>query len=278
MFLMVAFVVLFVSMSVFVVEAGILTGTRSVGSGGTTFTLSYYQGCGPTSIVRFGNNVNFPNPGLSLGPNQCNLGAPDGNNRAIHCLIGSRAAYTSGYVDAMVNCSSCPCESVFETHFWCLSSTQTPPYSCEQCDRCLDEPCDHLWQCCDHINCHTRDCYCCSGNCNENGDWGSCSINTGGRECGTFSGTQSREVKRCHDGRDGSCTWQTETSTCTETVECGSGALGPWMCCSDGSCNYAAGCCAVDCPSSPAMDRCLCLCDCNCGGDIDCYYACAVRC
>ena len=67
--------VLFISVSVLVVEAGILTGSRSVGPDGTTFTLSYYQGCSPTSIVRFVNNDIFPNPGLSLGPNSCNTGS-----------------------------------------------------------------------------------------------------------------------------------------------------------------------------------------------------------
>jgi hypothetical protein len=75
-----------------VVHAGYLDVTKTVGTGGTTFTLQWFQGCGSDTRVEYHNGVFFRNMNLMLGPNSCNSGSATlGNHRAVLCLIGSDA-------------------------------------------------------------------------------------------------------------------------------------------------------------------------------------------
>ncbi|MFT4309634.1 MAG: hypothetical protein ACMXYL_04050 [Candidatus Woesearchaeota archaeon] len=135
------------------VHAGYLTGSRSVGPDGTTFTLSWFQGCGPGTRVEYlSGTVYRSSMNLNLGPNSCNVGGTLGNNRAVHCLIGSDVGRTSA-LDAVVNCDECPCEPVPGTNYNCNNVSGR----CIACDAC---PCDEDWEDCEHLTCTTRNCTC----------------------------------------------------------------------------------------------------------------------
>lgn len=103
MFLVVAFVVLFVSNPVLVVDAGIVTGSRSVGPSGTTFTVNYAQGC-PAQTVTMGlASIESTN----TGPNQCAF-SPDGLMISpFFCPIDSDGALTRGTL--IQDCDTCGC-------------------------------------------------------------------------------------------------------------------------------------------------------------------------
>ncbi|MFT4309264.1 MAG: hypothetical protein ACMXYL_02140 [Candidatus Woesearchaeota archaeon] len=111
-----------------VVYAGVLTGTRSVGPEGTTFTLYYRQGC------------NEPGRG-TLGPNQCHATKP------LHCPIDS-----VGSTSFLHNCSFCGCDM----HYNCSALGTV----CDACDDPCDDACESYETCtvigdwCDNIpNC-----------------------------------------------------------------------------------------------------------------------------
>ncbi|MFT4309761.1 MAG: hypothetical protein ACMXYL_04700 [Candidatus Woesearchaeota archaeon] len=165
------------------------------------------------------NNDNFPNPGLSLGPNSCNTGSVNlGNQRAIHCLIGSRAGYTSGYVDARVNCDQCPCEPVPNTNFECREFGYYEG-RCFECDACDPNPCSESWQDCTHLTCDTHSCTCDNIRCGHLGGCASCGSASISYECDS-SENCIRTGNVCVEGSCGAeCNEGWESSTYYECVD-----------------------------------------------------------
>jgi len=252
------------------VEAGYLTATSSPSSGGTTFTIQWRQGFNSGMVYYFNGDNYLSFSGLNLGPNAC-YKQGRGDTYAIHANISADASgpYSP---DAVVRCDLCDCESRPNTDFLCRKSAGDMQYRCEACDACVPDPCTEWYESCTHIDCFTSKCDCDPDKCDRERDWSECNYNTGGKSCGTFSGTKTRDVRSCT--LSGTCEWDVESNSCTETLSC-SGGL---ECCSDGSCNWPAGCCAVDCPPPGDDDRCDCMCGCNCMGDSTCYLNCMFSC
>jgi hypothetical protein len=207
-------IVVAMSVSVIMVSAGYMTATSSVGSGGTTFTIFWHQGCGPNCDVRWSDGTSFESVDLLMGPNSCNINGALGNMRAIHCLIGSDAGSTSE-IDAMVNCNTCHCEPDPGTYFECEEARGR----CIDCDACDPNPCGSF-ETCTHLTCSTYSCDCDDDLCWSNTPW-VCTANDPGLECGTVAGTEIRDERRC---RSGACTWESRSRSCS--VNLGSCPLG----------------------------------------------------
>jgi hypothetical protein len=108
--------ILIASLLVSTVYAGVLEATHTVGTGGTTFTLTWRQGC-PTGL---------------LGPNQCHPTLP------WWCPSDS-----IGTTNIQQNCGSCGC--AFRSGTYCDTAD---PWECQACDVGCSDVCLPGWISC----------------------------------------------------------------------------------------------------------------------------------
>ena len=191
------------------VSGGTTTGVRTPGG----YTAQWFAGCSSGST----------------GPHQCLSGR--GDNSAALCPASSTGA--TGMVQ---NCNECYCNTAsgvnnynctFGTCSFCPSVCTLGQEGYSDCAGSVEEP--------RHLNCfiiggrcdETYGCECndgVGGLCGQNGAWSSCEQNNPDHDCGSASGTESRDERRCYDGPGGSCTWRERTRSCSVNLgSCSSG-------------------------------------------------------
>ena len=128
-------IILVTSAVVIPVQAGILTGTRSVGEGGTTFTLYYYQGCPSQTVTISGLTATT----IDTGPNTCAQTTDGIILRPFYCPIDSQGGRVGD--ELVQNCNECDCPYLHYCH--------GPTGECRACPAlptCPDDDMINTWE------------------------------------------------------------------------------------------------------------------------------------